>query len=565
MRRSDLLIAAAMLLFFTCGISAQDFGGGRLSGNFQVDAQYYRQDSTIGADNIPGEKMLSNSFLNLIYNMGSFEVGLRYEAYLGPISGFDPRYEGQGISYRYANYSSDMVDITAGDFYEQFGSGLIFRAYEERQLGYDNAVDGVRVKFRPDDAVEITGLIGKQRQYWDKGEGIVRAGDISVTLTDLIKGLLPEEYHLTVGGSAVSKYEDTLSTFYHLPANVFAWSGRIGLSGYSFTVDAEYAYKYNDPHQANFFNYNPGTGLILSGSYFTTGLGIALNLHRVDNMDYRSGRGATQNDLLLNFIPPLTKQHTYRLATVYPYATQLNGEVGAQAEITYKFPRNSTLGGKYGTSLAANFSAVKAIDTTHTMLDTATGRPFEYDSPFFTLGDRSYFRDFNLELSKRWSKKLKTTFSFINLLYDRDVIENQGAAKYGQVDANIAVAEVHYKISSKHSLRTEIQHMWANQDSAFKEPDFTYGNWMVLLLEYTIAPSWYFSVWDEFNYFSEEVGSETHDRSLHYLNASVAFVHEATRVSLGYGRQREGILCVGGVCRQVPAANGFFLSVTSSF
>ncbi|HML86108.1 MAG TPA: DUF6029 family protein [Bacteroidales bacterium] len=34
---------------------------------------------------------------------------------------------------------------------------------------------------------------------------------------------------------------------------------------------------------------------------------------------------------------------------------------------------------------------------------------------------------------------------------------------------------------------------------------------------------------------------------------------------MSYGRQREGLLCVGGVCRQVPAATGFTLTLTTSF
>ena len=150
------------------------------------------------------------------------------------------------------NYSS------AGDFYEQFGSGLIFRAYEERQLGTDNAVDGLRVKLRPADGVRITGLIGKQRSFWDKGEGIVRAGDLSLNISELFTDLISEDYNLEIGGSFVSKYEDTLSLYYNLPANVFAWSGRAALSGDNFTVDAEYAYKYNDPHASNRNNFNPG-------------------------------------------------------------------------------------------------------------------------------------------------------------------------------------------------------------------------------------------------------------------------------------------------------------------
>ena len=31
------------------------------------------------------------------------------------------------------------------------------------------------------------------------------------------------------------------------------------------------------------------------------------------------------------------------------------------------------------------------------------------------------------------------------------------------------------------------------------------------------------------------------------------------------GKQREGLLCIGGVCRQVPASNGMTFSLTTSF
>ena len=54
--------------------------------------------------------------------------------------------------------------MTAGNFYEQFGSVLIFRAYEERGLGYDNAIDGFRLKYKPL-PVYTKGLIGRQRTF----------------------------------------------------------------------------------------------------------------------------------------------------------------------------------------------------------------------------------------------------------------------------------------------------------------------------------------------------------------------------------------------------------------
>jgi 2-keto-4-pentenoate hydratase len=82
----------------------------------------------------------------------------------------------------------------------------------------------------------------------------------------------------------------------------------------------------------------------------------------------------------------------------------------------------------------------------------------------------------------------------------------------------------------------------------------------MLLLEYSTSPSWFFTVFDEYNY-----GNADESLKIHYPNASVAFVKDALRVQGGYGRVRGGILCVGGICRPVPASNGLTLSVTFTF
>jgi hypothetical protein len=52
---------------------------------------------------------------------------------------------------------------------------------------------------------------------------------------------------------------------------------------------------------------------------------------------------------------------------------------------------------------------------------------------------------------------------------------------------------------------------------------------------------------------------------LHYPLGAVAYTRGANRFQMNYGRQRAGIFCVGGVCRQVPAASGFSFSVSSTF
>ena len=65
---------------------------------------------------------------------------------------------------------------------------------------------------------------------------------------------------------------------------------------------------------------------------------------------------------------------------------------------------------------------------------------------------------------------------------------------------------------------------------------------------------------DEYNY-----GNPVSDKQIHYYNLSMGYSQGTNRISVRYGRQREGLLCVGGVCRYVPASTGLTITLTSSF
>ncbi len=131
-------LAALLLACFSLSpslVSAQNNSlGSQVNGNFQMDAQYYRVDSAIGALPVP-EKMQMNSWTNITYSAGNFNAGLRYETYLNPVNGYDPRYKGTGVPYWFVDYKTGQFQVTAGHIYEQFGSGTVFRTYEEHNLG----------------------------------------------------------------------------------------------------------------------------------------------------------------------------------------------------------------------------------------------------------------------------------------------------------------------------------------------------------------------------------------------------------------------------------------------
>jgi hypothetical protein len=538
------------------GIALDD--AGTISGSLQSDVQQYGKDSLIGAPDVP-EKILSNTFFNLTYSKGKFSAGIRFESYQGPLLGIDPRYgtsgdgTGIGMPYRFAKFADDNFDVTAGNFYEQFGSGMILRTYEERNLGFDNSLDGVRLKYRPTAGIEITGLVGRQRAFFGLSEGIIRGADFNLDVNQLGDSLLPDGMFLALGASAVSRFQADQQDVLNLPQNVMAWSTRANLRVSDFSFDAEYAYKINDPGATNANSFNPGNALYVATAYGASGIGINLAAKRIDNMDMRSDRSATGFAQQVNYLPALTKQHTLRLITLYPYATQPTGEFALQGDVSITIPKNSFLGAEE-TMIALNGALIHGLDTTRT-------GPYTYDVRWM-WGNELYYRDVNVEIQRKFGKDFKATLTYVNLDYNQDVIERRatpGEKIYGIVNANFVCLELWFKTSKSQSLRTELQYMAVTHEEGAKKA-LQNGDWVMALAEYTVAPHWYFTVFDEYNF-----GNYDPELRVHYPNASIAYSKDALRLQAGYGRVRGGILCVGGICRPVPASNGMTLNVTYTF
>jgi len=540
-------IVKACTLFFVVLSNlaqSQNIEIGELHGNFQIDAQYYRIDSLIGAPVVP-EKVLSNGFLNLTFVKGSkFNAGLRYENFLNPLQGFDPRWKGQGLLFRFATFNSGGLEVTAGSFYEQFGSGLVLRAYEERGLGFDSFLDGVRVRYAPSKGIYLKGLIAKQRSFFSIGPGLIRGGDAEFQFNEMF-GWNDKIPKVMIGGALVSRFQTDLDAIYNLPENVSSASARVRLIWKKWNLNAEYAYKINDPNATNGFIYRPGEALIVNAIYSKKGIGLVLSAKRLNNMDFRSDRNASGNNLNINFLPALTRQHTYNLpATIYPYATQPNGEMALQAELTYNIKKGTKLGGKYGTDVVVNLSNAYGIQKIKAENDT-----FGYNSNFFAVGKTPFFHDYHIELRRKINAKWKASAMYLNWLYNKDVV--QGLSGFGTIYANMFVLDVAYKISSSHTIRTEVQGLFTKQDE---------GSWAMALIEYTFAPHWYVAIIDQYNY-----NNPIENRQIHYVTFNAGYIKDGNRFMVSYGRQRAGIFCVGGVCRNVPASNGLSLTILSSF
>ncbi len=560
-----------ILLLVACSISfcsfsfAQGIFGGKITGNFQTDIQSSNKDSVIGAKSLE-DKIRINAFANILYSTDNFTAGFRYEAYLNPIIGFDNDYKGAGIPFRFASYKKDFLEVTVGNYYEQFGNGLVFRSYEERNLGLDNAMDGLRIVAKPFNGVILKGIVGKQRYYWEDvwktDNGLVRGADAEISFNEVISSLASSNLRLGLGGSFVSVYEKALAenvtidgaTYkLNIPENIGVGAIRMNFGYKNFNLQGEFAQKGQDPNAMNNYIYHKGNALLLAADYSIKGFAIRLEGKRIDNMSFKSKRTLQGRMLNVNYLPAITKQHSYSLMSMYSYATQLDGEVGFQADIMYKIKKGTFLGGKYGTDVKLNYSYVSSIDK-HAVKGYSLNEKgsWGYESDFFKLGDETYFQEINLEINKKFSPAYKMNFMYA---YQEFNPIAYGHAGNPFIYAHVFVAEGIYRFASRNSLKGELQWLTTQQDY----DEYAKGDWLQFLAEYNLKGRYFFALSDQWNY-----GTEQGDK-VHYYSIALGYTINTTRVQISYGKQRQGILCIGGVCREVPASNGLFMTITSSF
>lgn len=535
-----------------------------LSGSFQTDILFPQEDLAIGTGTYE-DKILTNTYLDLNLRSKYVNAGGRFEFLEFPLPGFEREFGGWGVPYLYVSGKYKNVELTVGDFYDQFGSGFIFRTYEERSLGIDNSLRGGRLVFQPYKGINVKMLGGKQRRYWEHNDSYVWGADAEFDLDQWIKKMQENEWRLMFGASYVGKHEKDQNLYFYteesesfkrlnLPLTVGAFDVRARLQKGNYSLLAEFALKGNDPSEDNGYIYKNGTATMISGSYSKKGLSVLLQAKRSDNMSFRSRRDMKGTSSFINNLPAFAMQHTYALATIYPYATQPKGEWAFQGEVSYNFKRKTALGGKYGTTVRLNASHIRAIDIQE-IPGTGLMGTDEYDSKFFKVGDQIFYQDINASIEKKLTKSFKLNFMYMNQRFNPVTVGHTE----DMVTSNIFILEGNYKINNKLNLRAEFQYLLCS-DYTGDEPNLlersNQGDWMYALLELSVAPSLMFTVSDLYN------NGATKE---HYYMGSAVFVHKAHRLQVGYGRTRAGYNCSGGVCRMVPASKGFQISYNFNF
>ena len=516
---------------------------GYIKASLESNDAFYVKDAANGFDPadypyLDGDRYASNNYLKVDYYKGRLSAGMQVEGYFPTLIGYPISKSMLSLSNLYVSWKDKSYSVTAGSFYDQFGSGLLFRSWEDRMLGLNHALLGVRATYNWEDKIAAKVFYGMPRldKFGDNaqlgykadifGLGLadvhVAGADVSVSLSSLLN---LDGINLSVEGSVLDKYE-MLSELDKLSynSNTIGWSGRANFEYDGFFVKGEYV----DAGKIYSFA-DAGNAQLLEFGYNGKGLGLSFTGRRLEKMTQRIYNGTSDFNVwsspvnMLSYIPAMTTQYTYMLMTLNPYSPKQDGEIGGQVDAYYNFRRGTKIGGKRGMRVHANFSTYYTLDQN----GKASGGHFVY-------------RDFSLDVEKQWTKKFKTTLMYMTQKYD------YSSSEFSK-PIHVVVADMLYKWSSKLSTRMELQYL-ATED--------VQGDWLAGLLEVNFAPHWSVFASDMWNHGSTKT---------HYYNAGLSYTIENLRVAAGYGRYKKGYICSGGVCRTIPAYTGANLALTLSF
>lgn len=553
-----LLVLTALVAALTASAQIQ-FGekGGYMTIGLESNNILYVNDAKLGTT-YPS-KFGSNDYLKLDYVNGRFSVGVQGEAYLPALQGYnDLRNNGFDkpkvmLASKYIQWQDANYSVMVGDVYDQFGNGLIFRSFEDRQLGINNSIEGGRVTATFGNIVSVKALFGRPRLYssangYSRGwigsqyaRSTVGGADLSVSLSDIIGS---EELMMSIEGSYVNRRErldrelngmnygtDYFPYFELTSPDLNMYSARLNLDYKGFTLRGEYAGKGKDISSgAVLGKAAKGSAVLAELGYNVGGLSVSAQVRRLEMMgtslSLYGNLGVMGNTL--NYLPALTRQHTYMLAALNPCQMNAEGELAVQADVYY------TLRSKQSRQRYWNFHANYSTAYTLKSYQTASGKR------------ELLWSDVNVDIERQWNKQWKTTLMFSRQEWNTS--HGQGPALPSTTFAsNIFVGDVMYKINKKFSLRMEAQYLLSN--------DYE-GDWVAGLVEFNVAPHWSVFFSDMYNLGTTKTN---------YYNGGLSFTHNRTRVQVSYGRNRAGYVCSGGVCRYQPAYTGVNLMLTTSF
>ncbi|MBL7789810.1 MAG: hypothetical protein JNL75_08305 [Chitinophagales bacterium] len=531
-----------------------------LTGNFRLNVDMYVRDSAIAAvgPNYEVNKNSANAWFQMIYsdiNKG-FEGGIRFDGNYNSILQTPPiPLSFYGIGNWYLKKKIENLELTGGFIYEQYGSGVALRTFEERNLGIDNAIFGIRAKYYFNDKFMLRGIAGTQKYRMDyfgsfvKGlnfEGNIELGknrktNLNFGAAVVSRTLIEKDREIINNTISTYQLRDTNRTraadYFQAPYNTYVFNYYHTLQIGKITWGTDLAYKTKDAVFNQFINtyqYRDGYSIMNSLSYSQKGLGLTFQNRIVNNFQFQStAQGAVadfnlNNNRRLSFLAPINRQNSLRLPARFQIAPIEISEVASSLDITYS-PSKKT-----------------HINLNISVIDSA----LVFKTP--------YYKEFYLDIERKkfLNGKMDLHGGFQYVFYNQQ--KYLAGNEPTDIQSYTFFLEPTYRINRKHSLRFEFQYQHAAKEL---------GQSLFALIEYNAAPNWSISVSDLYNFSPNknyEVVKE-YQQPHHFYSIFTSYTKGATRFTLSYSRQLAGIICTGGVCRFEPAFSGLRMQITSSF
>ena len=478
---------------------------------------------------------------------GDFSMGFRFEA--SEESEFGETFK--RFPHKYFAFTKENYSVRVGDFYGIFGRGTVLDLREEKANFFNNSVSGVKTDFE-NDYFFVQALGGKGdfryindedplNQIIEEMSNSIMGVDGNFSITDIFE---IDDYSFNLGLSYLyMEGDESVSDTQYLYDVSFVKKSEIGALNFTanlfdFEFYNEYAIKntYTSPAKKGWANYS-------SLSYGSKGIGITLEFK--DYYQFASN----PNHVKSNFSPyqnpaQVIIDHSSHLLKNNLHIANGNDEIGYQIQLRSSIIENIDL------SLIAAFSSLHDEDSMIPKFDDESYLPYRD----IWFDGRYNFKHSSLLLGAGYNHDTPTlkgtNYNTIPGVTSSDDIYSYTRTTFmGEYDFEIDENSA-FKLLSDFQL-------------VEKKADATTHDWndIFFSIEYSYSKYGYINI-SVIN-TSEEVPEDSPDTWIGY-EAGLK-LSENHKLELFYGRERAGIKCSGGSCRQVPEFDGFKLTLTSSF
>lgn len=476
--------------------------------------------------NVPKE--ILEEWLDLDVRYDRVLLGFRYEA-------FQPHEKArfneqtadsvrEGIVQRYAAFDLGGGDagtggIRVGNFYEIFGKGMLFRAYEDRSIRIDGNMEGVQL-WGSRGRLAAKAISGRMREVetderTDVLHGVDLEGSVASGLTLGGSYLIRSAPDPRVSATPLEpRHVEALggrASYSHSIFDVYAEAGRLNRHFLS-AVDAFSGRGYDDIRGAGYYaslslyppmDRGPMSALPISGAALTA---------QFKNYDRFRFQPEAKGQTDYNNPPAATRENAYTLLSRHPHFLDANNEQGFAVEANVNLTPDSKL----------------------TLHRAQTDRQ----------GGETYYHEWYAE----WRSHVGESYD-VALIYD--VVENNETVTRDKTP----IVEVDYAPGGGWSLRGEYQYQ-DSEIAAVGDVPSSSASTHLALLEYNISSSLTVSA----------VGEHASELDKNFAYGQVDYhLSQQNFVSVTVGNRRAGYVCVGGICRFEPAFEGIEARLVTTF